>query len=180
MSHFVVALFQIDRLTLTPNQRFSLRRLAPSERGVRVVTNVGCGMRWTLERRKTSGVLADGRSRVVLTPRRWRQVSRKLFREATVAKEPGHRGEHEVNRKPSRREGRVNPVNLWRLCSCGFFISHARLRVQRASGFPCALAISQGPRMPHQLGVRIACERERMSGPLNPRLAASRRKLSEL
>jgi hypothetical protein len=30
-----------------------------------------------------------------------------------VAKKPGHRGEHEVNRKPSRREGRVNPVNLW-------------------------------------------------------------------
>src|ERR1700724_1679418 len=74
MSHFVVIRIRIDRLTLPPNQRFYLRRLASSERGVRVVTNVGCGMRWTLERRKTSGVLADGRSRVVVTPRRWRQV----------------------------------------------------------------------------------------------------------
>src|SRR2546430_14807161 len=31
MSHFVIARIQIERLTLTPNQRFSLRRLALSE-----------------------------------------------------------------------------------------------------------------------------------------------------
>jgi hypothetical protein len=30
------------------------------QRGVRVVTDVGCGMRWTLWRRKTSGAIADG------------------------------------------------------------------------------------------------------------------------
>jgi hypothetical protein len=38
------------------------------------------------------------RSRVVLTPRRWRQVSRKQFREATVARKPGHRGEYAISR----------------------------------------------------------------------------------
>jgi hypothetical protein len=49
------------------------------------------------------------RSRVVLTPRRWRQVcgcsvgptglGQNLAPQATVAKEPGHRGEHEISRK---------------------------------------------------------------------------------
>jgi len=46
----------------------------------------------------TNSARRGRRSRVVLTPRRWRQVSRDVFREATVAKEPGHRGEHEGNR----------------------------------------------------------------------------------
>jgi hypothetical protein len=46
----------------------------------------------------TNSARRGRRSRVVLTPRRWRQVSREVFREATVAKEPGHRGEHEGNR----------------------------------------------------------------------------------
>ena len=50
------------------------------------------------------------RSRVVLTPRRWRQVSLRRLREATVAKEPDHRGEREVSRKPLRGECRVIPV----------------------------------------------------------------------
>jgi hypothetical protein len=30
------------------------------ERGVRVVTDVGCGMRWTLRRHKTNDVATDG------------------------------------------------------------------------------------------------------------------------
>ena len=47
------------------------------------------------------------RSRVVLTPRRWRQVRGgyigptgliKSYLRMTVAKEPGHRGEHEISR----------------------------------------------------------------------------------
>jgi hypothetical protein len=49
---------------------------------------------------------------VVLTPRRWRQVGGD-DPQATVAKEPGRRGEHEISRKPLRREGRTDPVNLW-------------------------------------------------------------------
>jgi hypothetical protein len=39
------------------------------------------------------------RSRVVLTPRCWRQVARNYFHAATVTTKPGHRGEHEGNRK---------------------------------------------------------------------------------
>src|SRR5207237_5316338 len=38
--------------------------------------------------------------------------------EATVAKEPGHRGERGISRKPSSREGRGGSSNLWRLSSC--------------------------------------------------------------
>jgi hypothetical protein len=34
----------------------------------------------------------------------------------------------------------MNPVNLRRLCSCALFLSHAGLRVQRASGVPHALS----------------------------------------
>jgi hypothetical protein len=38
------------------------------------------------------------RSRVVLTPRRWRQVGERQLSPMTVANKPGHRGEHEGNR----------------------------------------------------------------------------------
>src|ERR1700730_15125761 len=47
--------------------------------------------------RKTSEVTCGRQNRVVLTPRRWRQVGGD-DPQATVAKEPGHRGEHEGNR----------------------------------------------------------------------------------
>src|SRR5438046_5133443 len=60
--------------------------------------------------------------------------------EATVAKEPGHRGERVISRKPLRREGR----NVRRTCgdyARVLFFLHARLRVRRAPGFPCALII---------------------------------------
>jgi hypothetical protein len=46
----------------------------PDERGVRVVTDVGCGMRWMRRRQETNDAERIRRSRVVLTPRRWRQV----------------------------------------------------------------------------------------------------------
>jgi hypothetical protein len=52
------------------------------------------------------------RSRVVLTPRRWRQVLR-MIRKATVAKEPGHRGEHEVTVKTIAQGRPVDAVYLW-------------------------------------------------------------------
>ena len=35
------------------------------------------------------------------------------IREMTETKKPELRGEHEIARKPLRREGRANPVNLW-------------------------------------------------------------------
>src|SRR6201996_4570891 len=44
------------------------------------------------------------RSRVVLTPRRWRQVSGANFPGAMVARKPGHQGEHEVSRNTIAQE----------------------------------------------------------------------------
>ncbi len=44
------------------------------KRGVRVVTNVERGMRWTRSGRQTSGAGADGEVVWVLAPRRWGQV----------------------------------------------------------------------------------------------------------
>ena len=46
----------------------------PQEGRIAIVTDVGFGMRWTRGRRKTNGGFRGRRSRVVLTPRRWRQV----------------------------------------------------------------------------------------------------------
>jgi hypothetical protein len=87
----------------------------------------GVRMRWTRQRFACDGIAGQversvsdrqhaderccrvRRSRVVLTPRRWRQVRGccagptgcrcDVSPQATVAKEPGHRGEHEISRK---------------------------------------------------------------------------------
>jgi len=57
------------------------------------------GMRWTRQRARRARQCVR-RSRVVLTPRRWRQVFGKLtLLRATVTKKPGHRGEREISRK---------------------------------------------------------------------------------
>src|ERR1700686_49900 len=48
-------------------------------------------MRWTRGARLTGDAACGRRSRVVLTPRRWRQVRGKQFPGATVARKPGHR-----------------------------------------------------------------------------------------
>jgi hypothetical protein len=56
------------------------------------------GMRWTRMALLTRALSCGRRSRVVLTPRRWRQVRRRRLRLMTVTNKPGHRGEHEGNR----------------------------------------------------------------------------------
>jgi hypothetical protein len=62
------------------------------------------------------------RSRVVLTPRRWRQVCENKFSRMTVTKKPDRRGELEVSRKPLRREGRTASAEP--VCSCAFSFTH--------------------------------------------------------
>src|SRR5271154_1902158 len=109
-----VNLSQPDGVAVTPKSAADSPRPALTKRGVsRSSRNVGCGMRWTLWRRKTSGAQADGK--IVWS---WRPDAGVKLAEAipptTVAKEPGHRGEHEYKLlKPLRRDGRVNPANLW-------------------------------------------------------------------
>src|SRR5712672_1180020 len=58
----------------------------------------------------------------------------------TVAKEPGHRGEHEISRKTIAC-GNVGRFRCTRCYSCAFYQYkvHTKPRVQRASGIPHAL-----------------------------------------
>jgi hypothetical protein len=62
-------------------------------------------------------------SRVVLTPRRWRQVpGKRSFSGATVARKPGHRGELGISRK-TIAQGRPD-VSAEPVCSCAFLLAH--------------------------------------------------------
>ncbi len=57
-----------------PKSLHESSRPASHEGRFAIVTDVGCGMRWTQAARLTSALSCGRRSRVVLTPRRWRQV----------------------------------------------------------------------------------------------------------
>jgi hypothetical protein len=146
---------KIFRFSPDPNQIYINRHPSHTEGRFAIVTDVGCGMRWTrqCQARKCWTKDADAYGEVVWS---WRPDAGVKFsgviRWMTVAKEPGHRGEHEGSRKTIAR-GKPG-VSVW-TCSdyarvlC--FISHARLRVQRAPGFPCALAF-RGTMFVHSLG----------------------------
>src|SRR6266852_2104644 len=60
----------------------------PLEGRFAIVTDVGNGMRWTQAALLTRARTCGRRSRVVLTPRRRRQVSRRQLLEMTVTKKP--------------------------------------------------------------------------------------------
>ena len=68
--------------------------------------------------------------------------SRRCFRitQATVTTTSGHRGEHEGNRKPLRREGRDAPASPVVPAPCIFFARGPW--VWRTPGLPCALVLS--------------------------------------
>jgi hypothetical protein len=114
---------KIFRFAFEANQ-LPLRCVLFRKRGtLAIVTNVGTGRggrKATSSRvfaRGTNGEASVRRSRVVLTPRRWRQVLKKLtlLRDDgdNKARSPGKSSKETV--KPSRRECRLIPVNLWRL-----------------------------------------------------------------
>ena|SRR5438105_4466702 len=122
MSHFVIARIQIERLTLTPNQRFSLRRLALSERGASRSSRTlgaGCGGRFGDARR--AALMRTAKPCGPDAPTLASSFAGSDSCEAMVARKPGHQGERGISRKPLRREGRIVSANLWRLRSCAFF-----------------------------------------------------------
>jgi hypothetical protein len=100
---------------------------------------VGCGGRGVRNRRgrmtrtaKSCG--PDAPMAGVKLPRSSR------FLGATVtSKLWSRRGEHEISCKPSRREGRMFPLNLYARVRLLYASLHTRSRVQRAPGLPCAL-----------------------------------------
>jgi hypothetical protein len=65
-----------------------------------VVTSVGCGMRWTRRRQLTSDGCRGRRSRVVLTPRRWRHVG----------DDASHRADNGDKKARSPGRARRNPL----------------------------------------------------------------------
>jgi hypothetical protein len=80
-------------------------------------------------------LICGRRSRVVLTPRRWRQVLRRHIEpnrasvryicKATVANKPGHRGERDISRKTiARGMPGVSGVTLV-TNACAFYATHA-------------------------------------------------------
>jgi len=103
---------------------------APSstrQRDVRVVTDVECRMRWMWRHQGTNDVVRIRRSRVVLTPRRWRQVGGNALQRACddASHHTGDDASHRTGDggkkarsprrarsrplKPLRREGRTDP-----------------------------------------------------------------------
>jgi hypothetical protein len=101
---------------------------------------------------ETNAFARGRRSRVVLTPRRWRQVSRKQFPRGDggkKARSPG-RARYKLL-KPLRREGWVFPAVSVVTMLVWFFHFHARLRVRlraRLSLRPCF----RGQKFLHNLG----------------------------
>ena len=81
-------------------------------------------------------------SRVVLTPRRWCQVGGNEFPLATVARKPGHRGDHVISRKPLRGEGRMIPVEPVVLPPC--FFLHGTHGCNRHPVFPAPSLFKEG------------------------------------
>ena len=144
-----------------------LCRASRSGRGaLAIVTNVGtgCGGRdsvvarlWRVDERRGRG----RRSRVVLTPRRWRQVLAKLRFSASdgdkKARSPGRVTKETV--KPLRRECRARSGEPVVTTSCIFC---TKPWVHRAPGIPCAL-YSFGANEFAKLGRIVSREREAIS-----------------
>jgi hypothetical protein len=101
----------VGQITFTPSRHPVPSRGAARNRHER---GAGCGGRWS--RRKACAETSGRRSRVVLAPRRWRQVGDDCFGNRAVDgdNKPGSPGRARSKPlKPLRRECRVYPVNLW-------------------------------------------------------------------
>jgi hypothetical protein len=106
-----------DFLSIPAEKNISFRRSVETDLLIRypasqegrfaVVTDVGCGMRWTQAAPLTKACACGRRSRVVLTPRRWRQVGAEdgAGDGGKQARSPGRARRKPL--KPLRREGRV-------------------------------------------------------------------------
>src|ERR1700685_3055534 len=88
---------KIFRFTFDPNHLHISRHPGPHKGAFRDRHERRVGMRWTRAARLKSVLTCGRRSRVVLTPRRWRQVGERKFSPAMVANKPGHQGERGVS-----------------------------------------------------------------------------------
>ena len=103
------------RFSFDPNHLYIPAIPAQHEGRFAIVTDVGQGMRWTQAVPKTRALPCGRRSRVVLTPRRWRQVVAKKYPRGDGGKQsPVTRESAKQAVKTIRvRECRVIPVRPW-------------------------------------------------------------------
>jgi hypothetical protein len=103
------------------NRSYMVAVSCPQEGRFAVVTDVGCGMRWTWRCRRRTALTRTAKScgpdASTLASSR-----RENFPPVTVTKKPDHRGELEVSRKPLRREGRTASAEP--VCSCALCFVH--------------------------------------------------------
>src|SRR6266404_5949350 len=121
-----------------PNQFTDSPRLVP-HRGVSRSSRTRGGMRWTRAARETNAVClrtakSCGSDAPILGVKPVRRSA------GDGVKQRGHRGERESRGMPGR-----SGVTVVTTLVC-FFVSHARLRVHRAPGIPCALCFLRAER----------------------------------
>src|SRR4051794_37899059 len=93
-----VLLRKTNRFACRANHLYNLALSRPDKRGVSRSSRTRDGMRWTRRHRKTNDAgLRTAKSCGPDAPTLASSLA-ETIREATVAKEPGHRGEHEVSR----------------------------------------------------------------------------------
>jgi len=131
------------------------------------------GMRWTRVALSTMALSCGRQSRVVLTPRRSRQVGDDALHRADdggkKARSPGRARYKPL--KPLRREGRTIPVNLWRLRSCALF--YFAREAMGATGTRLSLRpLCLGERFMHDSGARAPRDRGGASNGNRPRSVA--------
>jgi hypothetical protein len=115
---------KIFRFPFGANHLHPLSRPAPSGGAARDRHETRGGMRWTRAVPKTRALACGRRSRVVLTPRRWRQVSREAsFSGATVTTKPDRRGARRKPLKPLRGECRAFRRDRGDLLACFLFFA---------------------------------------------------------
>src|SRR3954452_15668705 len=125
-------------MRLCSTQNTFLIALSRSTKGRSRSSRTRDGMRWTRMAPLTNGAERGRRSRVVLMPRRWRQVLRKQSDGDNKARPPGRSRRKPL--KPSRAGMPDGPGEPTVTTSCALYpILHARLRVHQAPGIPHAL-----------------------------------------
>jgi hypothetical protein len=128
--------------------------LLPSRPGTRGASRSSLardGERWTQRHRRRTVLKRTAKTCGPDAPvlaSSWRSVP-----PMTVARKPVHRGERVISRK-AIAQGMSDCLRC-PVCSCAHFLCTLRMRprVQRASGIPCALFISEGERFRQDSGI---------------------------
>jgi hypothetical protein len=130
---------KIFRFTFDPNHFYIVRIPAQHRGAFRDRHERKVGMRWTRVARLTRALTCGWRSRVVLTPRRWRQVGESNFTNDGGKQARSPRRARRKPLKPLRAGMPGDPGATVVTNACAYYTSRTRLRVQRAPGIPRSL-----------------------------------------